>query len=125
MKDKVKAGYNQAAQAYQAGRDPFKNDRYLEKLNGMLEPNSLILDLGCGSGRPVDAFLIARGHRVIGLDFSEAQIQLVREKAARSSSASRWPGVIMMPTKTRASFKRPDLTSCWMKSMKPSAKNTR
>ncbi len=38
-----------------------------------------MLDLGCGAGVPVDRYLIARGHRVIGIDISEKQIELACE----------------------------------------------
>ena len=79
IRDKVKLGYNKAAQAYQAGRDQFKNDKYLQKLIELLKPNSTILDIGCGSGKPVDNLLTDNGHSVIGIDISEEQIKLARQ----------------------------------------------
>jgi len=75
----VKEGYNQAAERYLAARDQFRNLPYLEKVNIVLAPNSLILDLGCGAGKPVDEFFVKRGHRVIGIDISEKQIELARK----------------------------------------------
>ncbi len=42
-----------------------------------------ILDIGCGTGRH-DIELARRGYRVTGLDLSEAQLRLAREKATRS-----------------------------------------
>ena len=43
-----------------------------------LKPNSSILDVGCGTGYPIDFFLSERGFRITGLDSSAKMI----EKAA-------------------------------------------
>jgi cyclopropane fatty-acyl-phospholipid synthase-like methyltransferase len=82
MQDKVRAGYNQVAHAYSDSRDQFKNEKYLLKLQEMLNSNSTILDLGCGSGKPVAAFLVKHGHKVIGIDISDEQIRLAKENVA-------------------------------------------
>lgn len=59
-------------------RYQYINYQYLEKLNNLLEPNSVILDLGCGSGRPIDRYFIIKGHKVTGIDFSKKQIELAK-----------------------------------------------
>jgi cyclopropane fatty-acyl-phospholipid synthase-like methyltransferase len=74
--DFVKQQYNKLAENYLAGRDAYKNDKYLENLNTLLVPNSRILDIGCGAGIPIDKYFLDRGHKVIGLDVSEKQIEL-------------------------------------------------
>lgn len=74
----VKAQYNKLAENYLAGRNQFKNNRYLEKLNDLLPTGSQILDIGCGAGKPIDKFLIDNGHKVIGIDISEKQIELAK-----------------------------------------------
>ncbi len=79
--DLVKKGYNKSAKNYLSQRDQFSNIKYLEKLNKLLKPNSLILDLGCGAGKPIDKWLIIKGHKVIGIDISEKQIELARKNA--------------------------------------------
>jgi len=79
MQDKVKAGYNKAARAYSKGRDQFKNDKYLDRLDSLLKPNSVILDVGCGSGKPVTEFFVNHGHQVTGIDISKEQIKLAKE----------------------------------------------
>jgi cyclopropane fatty-acyl-phospholipid synthase-like methyltransferase len=80
MNQKVKTGYNVAAKSYSFEfRDQFKNDKYLEKLTNILSPNSLVLDIGCGAGRPIDSFLVSKGMKVIGIDISEAQIELAKK----------------------------------------------
>lgn len=75
----VKEGYNKAAEDYLKTRDQFRNLPYLQKLNAVLQPHSLILDLGCGAGKPVDEFFVKHGQRVIGIDISEKQIELARK----------------------------------------------
>lgn len=75
----VKNQYNKLAENYLAGRDQFKNDKYLEKLNSVLSPKSHILDIGCGAGVPVDRFFIEKGHSVTGIDISEKQIELAKK----------------------------------------------
>ena len=83
----VRNGYNKAAEAYLQGRDQFKNDRYLERLTPLLEPEATILDLGCGPGRPIDRYLVDRGFQVIGLDVSEKQIELARANVPEGAFA--------------------------------------
>ena len=68
-------------------RDQFTNDRYLMMLNNLLEPNSKILDLGCGAGKPVDKFFIYHGHNLIGIDISEKQIKLAKRNTPQASYA--------------------------------------
>jgi 2-polyprenyl-3-methyl-5-hydroxy-6-metoxy-1,4-benzoquinol methylase len=68
-------GYNKIARDYFKARDQFKSHKYLEQLNKLLKPNSLILDIGCGAGKPIDEFLADRGHRVIGIDISGKMIE--------------------------------------------------
>lgn len=84
-KNLVRKGYNKIAKRYMEVRDQFTNNRYLEKLNNMLEPGSTILDMGCGAGKPIDKFFIYRGHKVIGIDISEKQIKLARKNVPRAS----------------------------------------
>ena len=83
-KDLVRKGYNKIARKYMEVRDQFTNDRYLMMLNNLLEPNSKILDLGCGAGKPVDKFFIYHGHRVTGIDISEKQIKLAKKNTPRA-----------------------------------------
>lgn len=41
----------------------------------MLSPNSDILDIGCGAGYPIAAYLCQNGHQVTGIDISENMIE--------------------------------------------------
>jgi cyclopropane fatty-acyl-phospholipid synthase-like methyltransferase len=84
MKKLVKKGYDKIAVTYMRARYQYINTRYLERLNSLLMPNSLLLDLGCGSGKPVDIFFTDKGHRVIGIDISEKQIELAKKNVPQT-----------------------------------------
>lgn len=75
----VKAGYNQCAKNYADNRDLFKNQKYLEDLARELPAGAKILDIGCGSGIPIDKFLFEKGFKVIGVDISEEMISLAKK----------------------------------------------
>lgn len=83
--DKVRAGYDLVASKYANERDHQSSIPYLERLNDTLAPNSLILDLGCGAGLPVDQWLINAGHRVIGIDISQSMLDLARDNVPRAT----------------------------------------
>ncbi len=74
----VRLGYNRAAAAYLADRTLASPDVLaLNHLLRHLSPGALVLDAGCGAGVPIAATLAA-AHRVIGVDFSTAQLALAR-----------------------------------------------
>ncbi|KAK7973015.1 hypothetical protein PG988_007149 [Apiospora saccharicola] len=50
----------------------------VDKLTARLRPGCRVLDLGCGTGRPVAHTLASRGFRVHGVDFSETMVSLSR-----------------------------------------------
>ncbi len=75
----VKQGYNKAAESYLSQRDQFQNNKYLDKLIKLLKPQVTILDIGCGAGIPIDKYLIEKGFKIIGIDFSEKQIELAKQ----------------------------------------------
>ncbi len=74
----VRQGYNRAAAAYLADRTLASPDVLaLDHLLRRLSPGALVLDAGCGAGVPIAATLAAT-HRVVGVDFSTAQLALAR-----------------------------------------------
>lgn len=75
----VKTGYNKIAQKYSSNRDQFKNNKYLDKLVNLLKPGAKILDIGCGSGIPIDKYLYDQGFKVKGIDLSKEQIKLAKK----------------------------------------------
>ena len=53
----------------------------IDKYLSFLKSNSLILDIGCGAAIK-SKYLIKKGFRVIGIDFSEEMIALAKEQAS-------------------------------------------
>jgi trans-aconitate methyltransferase len=51
---------------------------WLDRFLGLIELGGTILDLGCGPGKPLAAYLLARGFDVCGVDSSPTMISLAR-----------------------------------------------
>jgi cyclopropane fatty-acyl-phospholipid synthase-like methyltransferase len=51
---------------------------YLDALLAGLAAGSTVLDLGCGTGRPMAEYVIAHGHRVVGVDQSGKMLEIAR-----------------------------------------------
>ncbi|MCJ1324840.1 hypothetical protein MMC10_001502 [Thelotrema lepadinum] len=58
---------------------------FLERAAGKLPPSAAILDVGCGTGKPVSSTLAAQGYRVYGIDRSQAMIDLCRAQVPSGS----------------------------------------
>ncbi len=73
--DRIAARWDDARRAfYGRERD------YVDLVLTGLPPASRILDLGCGSGRPLAEHVLARGHRVVGYDQSAALLAIARRR---------------------------------------------
>jgi 2-polyprenyl-3-methyl-5-hydroxy-6-metoxy-1,4-benzoquinol methylase len=77
--DFIRKQYNKIAEKYLLHRDTFKNDKYLDKLISLIPNRSVILDVGCGAGIPIDQYLVNKGFKVIGIDISDKQIELAKQ----------------------------------------------
>lgn len=78
-KETVKAGYNKIADRYLEGRTRDSADiRLLDDLIPRLPAGAKVLDAGCGAGIPV-AQILSSQFKLIGVDFSEAQIKLAKK----------------------------------------------
>ena len=65
-----------------------------------------ILDVGCGSGKPYDQFLLSKNCQLIGIDISKKQIELAKHNAPsakfininflRYNTSERFNGVMML-----------------------------
>lgn len=71
--------YEEHAEAYDAHRAKllFEKpwlDRFLEKLPNGAE----VLDLGCGTGDPIDRYLLSQGCHVTGLDGAQAMLDIAQ-----------------------------------------------
>lgn len=86
----VQAGYDVLAADYDAARtaeDPPWLD-LLDEFEADLPDGARVLDVGCGSGRPVATRLGSAGHDVLGLDISTAMLALAREHADAALAAA-------------------------------------
>jgi SAM-dependent methyltransferase len=52
---------------------------WLDRFCALIKPGGTILDLGCGPGKPITAYLIAQGLAVCGVDSSPTMIALSQE----------------------------------------------
>jgi cyclopropane fatty-acyl-phospholipid synthase-like methyltransferase len=77
----VRAGYDAIGERYRdwSHLSPVRL-HWVDRLQKELQPNSLVVDLGCGPGEPATRLLSER-HRVIGVDASAAQLRLAQEVA--------------------------------------------
>jgi len=77
-----RASYDSIAAAWDSARTTLqpREVAFLDALLEGLEPRAEVLDLGCGSGRPLAAEILARGHRVTGVDQAEALLALARRR---------------------------------------------
>lgn len=79
FKKTVKDGYNAIAHRYLAERRRDSEDvRLLQEFMERLPAHVHVLDAGCGAGIPISQMLSGR-FQVMGVDFSEAQIDLARK----------------------------------------------
>jgi len=76
----IAAGYDAIAERYLAARSRTSTLGWVERAVAGLAPGARVLDLGCGAGVPVAAWLVARGYEVTGIDLSARQLALAREQ---------------------------------------------
>lgn len=74
--------YERQAGYFDATRSQALIERgWLARFAALLPEGGRVLDLGCGTGRPIAAWLAAEGFRVTGLDAAKAMIALARHHA--------------------------------------------
>lgn len=80
--------YNKISDRWDSARRKFygREREYLDVLLSALPGGASVIDLGCGTGRPMAEDVISRGYRVIGIDQSSEQIK----KAAERFPEQRW-----------------------------------
>jgi SAM-dependent methyltransferase len=81
MHERIVGLYEDNAGAWdrQRGRDLFEK-AWLDRFLALLPPAPRVLDIGCGMGEPIAAYLIERGAKVTGVDSSPSLIALCRER---------------------------------------------
>lgn len=77
--DGVVGVYRRHAEAWAAARGTTLPERaWVERFAAMLDPGAAVLDVGCGSGRPIARCLADSGYAVTGVDSSPEMIALFR-----------------------------------------------
>ena len=73
--------YERQAAEYDAKRSQALFEaRWLARFTACLPTGGHVLDLGCGTGRPIAGWFIAEGFDVVGMDFSPAMLAIARER---------------------------------------------
>lgn len=82
LSDRIIDHYQRHALAWDADRQAGTGTDHvwLTRFADRLWPGAHILDLGCGSGRPVAVFMVDRGFKITGVDSSATMIALCRER---------------------------------------------
>lgn len=75
-------GYNRIAASFDLDRRRLREieQAYLDCLLECVAPGDRILDLGCGTGRPIAEQLLSRGYPVTGVDQAEAMLAYARSR---------------------------------------------
>lgn len=77
----TQAVYERQARRFDAERAKGLHERiWLDRFTAGRASGARILDLGCGAGEPIAAYLIAHGFRVTGLDASRAMLEIARQR---------------------------------------------
>lgn len=73
--------YDLIAQGFADMRDQFSTEqKYIDQLISYLPPGASILDVGCGSGYPIAAYLLEKGFDVTGVDGSKELLKIAQSR---------------------------------------------
>jgi SAM-dependent methyltransferase len=77
--------YHRRAAAFDASRDRSLSERpWLDRLTQGLPPGAPVLDLGCGAGEPIAAYLAGQRFTVTGLDSSAPMLAMARARVPQA-----------------------------------------
>ena len=86
--DLNRTSYDRIAAQWSSARAAFfgRERAYLDLLLEVVPEGATVLDLGCGTGRPMAEYVVAKGRRILGVDQSEAMLAIARARLP----AERW-----------------------------------
>ena len=70
--------YDLIAEQWDAHGHSFRQRPYVDLILEGLGQGARVLDVGCGTGRPVAEYLVARGFGVVGVDSSQKMLEIAR-----------------------------------------------
>ena len=76
--DSVKRAYDDIADEWHKFRKDCAINKCIKDFEKLLPLHSEILDVGCGTGYPIAAYLVNHGHRVTGIDVSTEMLKKAR-----------------------------------------------
>ena len=73
--------YTQNASAFdqERGKSLFERD-WLDRFGANLPSNGTVLDIGCGTGRPIAQYFIEQGYKLTGIDFAAPMIEIAQRR---------------------------------------------
>lgn len=72
--------YDKIAVDYAALRNSFSTEKkYLDQFIELLQPKAHVLDIGCGSGYPIAAYLLEHHFQVTGIDGSQELLTIAKK----------------------------------------------
>jgi SAM-dependent methyltransferase len=73
--------YNNIAHEWSSARNKFvgREREYIDAVLSTAQIGATILDIGCGSGRPMAEYIVSKGHHVLGVDQSEAMLAIAKQ----------------------------------------------
>ena len=77
--------YNTIASQWAEFRDKSFVSQLIMDFSEKLKPGAKVLDIGCGTGKPVALFLAEKGHHVTGIDLSEKMIEIANNNMIRNA----------------------------------------
>lgn len=86
MHERIVGLYEENAAAWDAvrGGDAGLEEKWLERFAALIPAGGHVLDIGCGSGRPVAGWLIERGFRLTGVDSAPSLVSLAAKRFAHA-----------------------------------------
>lgn len=79
MENRVKTSYNNICMKWSEFRKSTPINQCIVDFAKNLRPNGSVLDIGCGSGYPISAYLSNQGFQVTGIDISEEMIKQAKQ----------------------------------------------
>ena len=77
--------YNAIAEKWEQDRRERGFDPCIEAAAEMIPPSGSILDIGCGTGYPIDVYLSEKGFSVTGIDPSEEMIRIASRQGLKKA----------------------------------------